>query len=117
MEEKIMSLMEDKSTPEFFVFSVKCELCKKVYESSPAAFSKRREIPQTEGKKVIHQVIYEREKAQAKIRAAKELMKLFSICPVCKKPVCDKCFMICDDIDICTDCAKKLCESGIIVEK
>ena len=33
-------------------------------------------------------------------------------CPICKKLVCNQCFMICEDIDMCIRCAAELQEFG-----
>ena len=37
------------------------------------------------------------------------------ICPICKRLVCDHCFLICDDLDMCVQCATKLNEKGTVV--
>ena len=36
-------------------------------------------------------------------------------CPICKRLVCDHCFLICDDLDMCVQCAAKLNEKGTVV--
>ena len=36
-------------------------------------------------------------------------------CPICKRLVCDHCFLICDDLDMCVQCAEKLNEKGTVV--
>ena len=33
-------------------------------------------------------------------------------CPICKRLVCDRCFLICDDLDMCKRCAARLEEKG-----
>ena len=49
-------------------------------------------------------------------RAATEALEHFSLCPICKRLVCDRCFLLGEDIDLCTDCAAFLQESGEPVE-
>lgn len=33
-------------------------------------------------------------------------------CPVCKRLVCNQCFLICDDLDMCRQCAAALEQKG-----
>ncbi len=40
-------------------------------------------------------------------KAAAEASEIFS-CPVCGRLVCDRCFLICEDLDMCIACAKTL---------
>ena len=42
--------------------------------------------------------------------------RYFSLCPICKRLVCDRCFLLGEDIDLCTDCAAFLQEHGEPVE-
>ena len=42
----------------------------------------------------------------------KALEEHFNICPICQRIVCDDCFLICDDIDMCKSCAEMLEEEG-----
>ena len=43
------------------------------------------------------------------IRSAAEHM---NYCPICKRLVCNQCFLLCDDLDMCTECAAKLQQQG-----
>jgi hypothetical protein len=45
-------------------------------------------------------------------KAAAEAATFFNLCPHCGKMVCDDCFMICEDLDICRSCAESLKETG-----
>ena len=47
--------------------------------------------------------------------AAAEASEIFSRCPVCGRLVCDRCFLICEDLDMCIACAKTLQVRGDIV--
>lgn len=105
----------DYSTDEEFQFSVVCEQCKKIWKSQKIPFSKAHILPETEEKKIIYDVLYQREKESAKARALMEAQRVFNLCPICNKWVCDGCFMICEDLDMCKECAAKLKEKGNIV--
>lgn len=105
-------MLRDCSTLDMFQFSICCEECKGIWKSRPVRFSKAGQPAETEGKKVIFQVIYNREKVMAKKQAVREAEQFFSLCPICHRIVCDHCFLVCDDLDLCTACAKKLEEKG-----
>lgn len=68
------------------------------------------------GKARDFQALYQREREDAFERAATEAMEYFSLCPICKRLVCDRCFLLGEDIDLCTDCATFLQEHGEPVE-
>ena len=48
-------------------------------------------------------------------KAVNQAKEIFNICPICKRLVCDHCFLICDDLDMCVQCATKLNEKGTVV--
>ena len=48
-------------------------------------------------------------------KALNQAKEIFNICPICKRLVCDHCFLICDDLDMCVQCATKLNEKGTVV--
>lgn len=102
----------DCSNRERFVFSLICPECGKVWQSTPVKFSKAGEEVQTESKQVIYYLLYEREKQRAFFRAVDEAVHNFNLCPLCERLVCNDCFLICQDIDICTRCAEQLNETG-----
>ena len=79
-------------------------------------FSKAGMQPESEGKRVIFQALYQREREDAFERAATEAMEYFSLCPICKRLACDRCFLLGEDIDLCADCAAFLQEHGEPVE-
>jgi hypothetical protein len=33
-------------------------------------------------------------------------------CPICKRVICNRCFLICEDLDMCNRCAARLEEQG-----
>ena len=51
----------------------------------------------------------------AREMAAAEAAEIFNYCPVCGRLVCDRCFLICEDLDLCIACAKALRVRGRIV--
>ena len=102
----------DCSSAESFIFSFPCPECGDYIKSTPIRFSKAGVTPQTEEKLVIYNALYEREKNSARIIAAEEIGRRFSLCPICGRLVCDHCFLVCDDLDMCISCAGKLKEHG-----
>ena len=105
-------LLKDCSTPVVFSFSMACRECGKEWNSTPVIFSKAGVEPETEGKKVIFDALYQREKEAALEKAVVEASNVFNQCPICKRLVCDYCFLICDDLDLCVDCSTRLQERG-----
>ena len=105
-------MLTDRSTPVSFCFSMVCPECGKEWNSTPIVFSKAGVEPETEGKKVIFDALYQREKEAAFEKAVEEASNAFNLCLICGRPVCDYCFMICEDLDLCVDCSTKLQERG-----
>lgn len=106
------NVLQDCSTLDKFQFFICCAECKEIWKSRPVRFSKVGQSAKTEGKKVIFQALYNREKIVARKQAVREAEQIFSLCPICQRLVCDYCFLVCDDLDLCTSCAKKLKEKG-----
>lgn len=116
MKNAIINNMKNFSDRERFVFTVSCTVCGRVWTSTPVAFSKAGVVPESESKKIVLQALYDKEMEKAALKAVNEAKSHFNLCPVCKSLACDNCFMICDDIDMCTDCAAILQEKGELVE-
>lgn len=112
MKQILMEHMEDASTQDMFCFTLRCSECGKIWRSTPIPFSKAGIKPSTEGKYIIYNVLYQKEKNRALEKAAREGAEAFNVCPICGGLVCDKCFMICDDLDMCRACARQLNEPG-----
>lgn len=115
MQRLLNDLLTDCSTEEQFQFSLICQECGREWKSPAKSFSKAGSVPVTEGKKIVYSALYQREKADARQRAMQQAEKQFSRCPICHRWVCDDCFMVCDDLDMCRRCAEKLNEQGSIV--
>lgn len=105
-------ILQDCSTPDEFIFSLRCAECGGIWKSKSVRFSRAGVIPKTEGKRVIFETLYRQEKANALLWAVKEAEDAFSQCPICRRLVCDHCFLICDELDMCVSCAKGLQEPG-----
>ena len=112
MRQITKGLLADRSVPEEFRFSLRCTECGREWHSQPVRFSKAGIPPETEGKRVIFRALYEREREQERQRAAESAAQGFNLCPICGRLVCDRCFLICDDLDMCTACAQRLSEHG-----
>ena len=91
----------DCSTPDEFCFSLCCMECKTVWKSTPIRFSRAGKKPENENRKIIYDTLYDREKNLAFQKALNQAKEIFNICPICKRLVCDHCFLICDDLDMC----------------
>jgi rRNA maturation endonuclease Nob1 len=99
MQEKIRGKINDCSTDRAFVFAVQCEACGRVYKTMPVAFDPLLEI-----------------KDEAREAAFKQALKDFSgtmnQCQECERIVCDKCFQVNVEQDLCADCSTRLNYKG-----
>ena len=112
MKQVIRKHLIDCSDPEKFVFDLICPECGKVWQSTPVRFSKSGEELLTESKRVIFYLLHEREKQRAFDQAVEEAVHFFNLCPLCERLVCNDCFLICQEIDMCFRCAERLQETG-----
>ena len=115
MKQVIKEAMGDCSTIEEFRFFLRCQECGRTWHSSLVRFSKAGTRPETEGMRTVFRTLYEREREASREKAAAEASEIFSQCPVCGRLVCDRCFLICEDLDLCIACAKALRVRGRIV--
>ena len=115
MKRVVKEAMGDCSTVEEFRFLVRCQECGGIWHSSPIRFSKAGAEPEPEGMRTIFRTLYEREREAAREMAAAEAAEIFNYCPVCGRLVCDRCFLICEDLDLCIACAKALQVRGDVV--
>ena len=115
MKRVVKEAMGDCSAVEEFRFLVRCQECGGIWHSSPIRFSKAGAEPELEGMRTILRTLYEREREAAREMAAAEAAEIFNYCPVCGRLVCDRCFLICEDLDLCIACAKALQVRGDVV--
>lgn len=104
--------LEDLSTKNFFLFRVRCDSCGKEYSNRPVRFSKAGTIPQTREKQILYDAIYEQEFRAARQNAIRQVAEHMNHCPICKQLVCNHCFLICEELDMCRKCAAQLKETG-----
>ena len=112
MAHVVKELLQDCSTADSFCFSLRCEECGELWRSRRVPFSKADARPESDGEDLILEALYKREKETARLQAVKQAEQSFSMCPICRRLVCDKCFMVCDNLDMCVRCAGKLQEPG-----
>ena len=112
MKQLVEMLLENLSTREVFLFRIACSTCAAVFGAKPERFSKAGIIPPTEGKRIIFEACYEQEFRAARQAAIREAAENLNYCPICKRLVCNRCFLICDDLDMCKQCAAHLEETG-----
>ena len=115
MKRVVKEAMGDCSTVEEFRFLVRCQECSGIWHSTPIRFSKAGAEPEPEGMRTIFRTLYEREREAAREMAAAEAAEIFNYCPVCGRLGCDRCFLICEDLDLCTACAEALQMRGSVV--
>ena len=112
MKKLIEMMLENLSTREVFLFRIACAACGTSYGGKPVRFSKAGIIPPTEGKRIIFDTLYEQEFRDARQASVRDAAEHLNFCPICKRLVCNRCFLICDDLDMCKQCASRLEEKG-----
>lgn len=112
MKKLVEMLLENLSTREVFLFRIACSACGTEFGGKKTRFSKAGIIPPTEGKKVIFDAIYEQEFQSARQVAVRSAAEHLNYCPICKRLVCNQCFLICEDLDMCKECAAALEQKG-----
>ena len=112
MKQLVDMMLENLSTREVFRFRIACSACDTEYGGKPVRFSKAGITPPTEGKRIIFEACYEQEFLAARQSAIRDAAEHLNYCPICKRLVCNRCFLICDDLDMCKQCAAHLKETG-----
>ena len=104
--------LEDLSTREAFSFRLCCGACGRDYAEKPRRFSKAGVMPQTREKQILYEALYEQEFRDARQAAVRRAAEHLNFCPICRQLVCNGCFLICDELDMCSRCARQLHETG-----
>ena len=115
MKQIIKEAMGDCSTIGEFRIAIRCQEYSRTWHNTNVPFSKASTKQATEGMRAVFRTLYEREREAAREKAAADALEIFSQCPVCGRLVCDRCFLICEDLDLCAACAKALQVRGDIV--
>ena len=112
MKKLVEAVLENLSTKEVFLFRVTCRSCGTEYGNKPIRFSKSETPPTTQNRKIIYDALYEQEFKEARRIAIRNAAEHMNYCPICKRLVCNQCFLICDDLDMCRQCAADLEQQG-----
>ena len=116
MKKLIEIFMENLSTRDVFLFRIACGACGAEYGNKPVRFSKAGEIPQTLKKAALYEILYSQELQTVRLSTVREAAEHLNYCPVCKRLICNRCFLICEDLDMCRQCASAMEETGTPVE-
>lgn len=112
MKKLVEAVLEDLSTKEMFLFRVTCGNCGTKYGNKPIKFSKAKTPPATQRKQIFYEALYAQESRAARSVAIRNAAEHMNYCPICKRLVCNQCFLICDDLDMCERCAADLQQHG-----
>ncbi len=112
MRKLVETALENMSTNEVFLFRLSCAGCGLEYGNRPIRFTKAGIVPSTPDKQIIYNVLYEQEQRDARQMAISSAAEHMNYCPVCKRLVCNQCFLICDELDMCRQCAARLQQKG-----
>ena len=112
MKKLVEKVIENHSTKEVFLFRIACASCGTEYANKAIHFSKAGINPATKAKETIYAAMYEQEMIAAQQIAVRIAAENMNYCPICKRLVCNQCFLICDDLDMCVRCATDLNEQG-----
>ena len=112
MKKLVEMALENISTKEVFLFRISCAVCGLYYGNKPRRFTKAGVAPPTPDKQVIYEALYEQELRDARNIAIYTAAEHMNHCPICKRLVCNQCFLICDELDICKQCAAALEQKG-----
>ena len=111
MRRMIREAMEDRPSPEAFRFSLNCAVCGAAWISRTSRFSKAGVTPESEGKRIIFQKLYEREWEEARERAVTDAMRP-SICAPSAGGWCATAASCWVRTSICVPTVPGICRSG-----
>lgn len=112
MKQILSNSIREDSDADVFLFSLNCTECGKNWHSTPIHFSKAGIEPKSEFKETIYRTLYRREQQRAREQAVAEAAHYFNRCPLCGRLICNDCFLVCEDLDMCRSCAEELHETG-----
>ena len=112
MKKLVEVALENLSSKEVFLFRVICGSCGSEYGNRPIRFSKASINPVAQNKQILYDALYEQEFRAARQVAVRNAAEHMNYCPICRRLVCNQCFLICDDLDMCWQCAADLEQQG-----
>ena len=112
MRKLVETVLKDQSTREVFLFRIECASCGAECGNKPIRFAKAGVVADSPGKQVIYDALYEQERRDARNLAVSGAAEHMNYCPICKRLVCNRCFLICEDLDMCRQCASVLQQNG-----
>ena len=112
MKKLVEALLENLSTREVFLFRIACADCGASFGNQPIRFSKAGEEANTQAKQTLRAVLYEQELRSVRQTAIRQASEHLNLCPICRRLVCNGCFLICDELDMCKSCAQALQQTG-----
>ena len=112
MRKLVEAALENLSSKEVFLFRVTCVSCGEEYGNRAIRFSKAEEPCVTPNKQILFNALYEQEFRDARQAAIRDAAENLNYCPICKRLICNQCFLICDDLDMCKQCASVLEQPG-----
>ncbi len=112
MKKLVEAVLENLSSKDTFRFRVTCGNCGSEYGNRPIRFSKADLTPAAQNKQIIYDALYEQEFRTARQVAIRNAAEHMNYCPICRRLVCNQCFLICDDLDMCKQCAADLEQQG-----
>lgn len=112
MKDELIKYMKDCSDEDTFCFKFMCSSCGTWWHSRKIPFSKSGMKAKDKNERIIYNALYRREWINARNAILDDAVNHFSICPICHGLICDCCFLICDEIEMCRSCAEKLNKTG-----
>ncbi len=103
MLQPVTRRITDLSTPAEYRFVFHCDICGASWESDPVKSITPE--PNLDTRARDHEAAYE--------RANLEAMRQFNRCPICKRFVCNECFLELPVRDVCMVCAKQVEEESV----
>ncbi len=113
LNKALRNCLVDCSTDTELFFTACCEECGKGHFGLRKKFSKAGIRPTSDEQMTVYRILYKREWEQVKEEMVQSLREHFNICPMCRRMVCDDCFLICDELDMCKSCADILKEKAV----
>ena len=112
MKKLVDAVLENLSSRDVFLFRVVCGSCGTGYGNRSIRFSKACIVPAAKNQQILYDALYEQEFRAARQIAVRNAAENMNYCPICRRLVCNQCFLICEDLDMCTQCAADLDQQG-----